>query len=199
MRYSCENVFKIKISIWGDEMRLKNSMRNPIYYSLLLLVLMTLIIVPTTIYAQESTENLAPKQIICPNCGELNDAGSAFCWNDGFDLRKTAVPVKQETSKQTSERQFTGDVVGNMTETELEALLNRYSNRIIQLQRAEKNPESLENMTRAELEILIRKILREEKSLSPAIKQKSSGFDSFLKAVGGTVLFIIGMSILLSA
>jgi len=161
----------------------------------------------SVLYAQSNN-------IICPQCGEENDEGAKFCWNDGFDLsniqiqQKTISPVKEpmkisppifEIKPQTLK---TSDIsFGYMGDAEIEQFLTRLTERLEAANdRRVRNPNYIGDLTQAEFKKLMENTLQNQNIVrTKVITKKESGFGSFLKAVGATTLIIFSLGILASA
>ena len=155
---------------------------------------------PATAYAQE---NVKKGFMICPQCGKKNEPSAKFCWNDGYLLSKPtpkavesqAVPA-DVPAPEMSEK---SDVpIGSISEQDLNLLIDRLARRLEANQAVRAgDPNEVGGLTRAELEILLRKTMKEERmSHQVTAEKRGNGFGTFLKFVGGFTLTMIMLGII---
>ena len=138
------------------------------------------------------------RSIHCPRCGSDNPDGAKFCRSCGRELprRTEALPPSQpDTARAVAERppeaaSSTPVQLGELSREELLALVTALSIRVEVLEARADDSVRVSNMTRAELEKLVRKMAAEK-------HKHPGGFSGFLTVIGGITLTVMFLGLIL--
>jgi len=181
--------------------------------SLIILLLTLSPIGWTSVAIGQENQSISRQTIICPDCGEANPAGSQFCRQCGKDLTRQLAPVQEAakteltpapaniTAPTPTEKPSVSSPPKAGQELPYQHLSDAELRRILDLLLVRMNEPGLRSadsqrvgdMTRAELEALINKLLREAK-----VRPKATGFGQFLQVMGGITLGFVGLMIILA-
>ena len=177
-----------------------------VLFSAALFVLLSLSVTEVITNVAYGQEKRVAQFIICPQCGEKNPLDAKFCWNDGYRLPRPKPVVKKSPAVSPKipvpEQTELGAVASRpMTEQQLDQLLEQLVRSLEKGQAViSADPSLVGNMTRAELERLLRQTLKDQGIIRQVyIEEEESGFGKFLKFVGGTTLAIFGLIIIFAA
>jgi ribosomal protein L40E len=182
--------------------------------SLIILMLTVSSVGWINVAAGQENQSAVRPTIICPDCGEANPAGSQFCRQCGKDLTRQLAPVKEAAKTEsppaptnitaptpTEKPSVSNPPLGadqelpyqRLSDTELRRILDLLLTRMNEPGLRPTDSQRVGDMTRAELEALINKLLREAK-----VRPKATGFGQFLQVMGGITLGFVGLMIILA-
>ncbi|NQU05992.1 MAG: zinc ribbon domain-containing protein [Calditrichaeota bacterium] len=150
------------------------------------------------------SQQVEDESVICPQCGKRNKTENKFCQNCGAELPEAARLVIKEFGthiepKLPSELLEDSLHIYNLSREELITIVELILKRVERdLASGKGDLKLVSNMTRAELEQLIKDLLQEQIIQNKNQKPQASGFDRFFQVIGAIVAFSVVLLILVA-